>query len=322
MRDLFDNLLYYEKIYPYKFWGVILCAAVICFICVLLVWFLFKQGAINKQESALNQSILEASENDESIAAKHRNDQSVFEKKWVRYLVFLILGVCIGIIVTRLSYNTGYILNMRNENTSISNSKYPFGIDVSHYQGRINWSEVRTSHHPIEYIFIRATMGADGIDSEFKNNWLKSKQEGYIRGAYHYYRPNENSKAQFDNFAVVTSLEKGDFPPILDVEKHSKYGHENLRTGVLNWLKLAEAKYGIKPVVYTGRTFYKDVLKGYVDAYPLWIASYSGKHRLNGIDWKFHQFTEKVIVKGIKTTVDGNDFVADLEDLRNMCLKE
>lgn len=90
--------------------------------------------------------------------------------------------------------------------SQILNSKYFFGIYVSPYQGRINWSVVRTSHHPIEYVFIRAIMGTDGEDYQLKNNWLKSNNEGYIRGAYHYYRPNENLKEQFDNFAATVDF--------------------------------------------------------------------------------------------------------------------
>ena len=83
---------------------------------------------------------------------------------------------------------------------------------------------------------------------------------------------------------------------------------------------MAEAKYGVKPLVYTGLTFYKYNLKGYVNDYPLWIAAYSGKHRLTKVIWTFHQFTEKVVVKGIKNTVDGNDFNGTIEDLNNMLL--
>lgn len=56
-------------------------------------------------------------------------------------------------------------------------------------------------------------------------------------------------------------------------------------------------------------------LKEYTNDCPLWIAAYSGKHRVEGVDWAFHQFTEKVIVKDIKTSVDGNDFIGSLEDL-------
>jgi lysozyme len=207
------------------------------------------------------------------------------------------------------------------ENLSISRSKYLFGIDISHYQGRINWSELKTTHHPVQYIFIRATMGVDGKDSRFRENWDNAKKHGYLRGAYHYYRPNENSTQQFANFSAMVKLEKGDFVPILDVEQHSKFGNESLRKGVLNWLKLAEQKYGVKPVVYTGLNFYNSVLKGHINDYPLWIAAYSGKDRVKNVNWTFHQFTEQVRIKGIQANVDGNDFNGDLADLMNMCIK-
>lgn len=210
----------------------------------------------------------------------------------------------------------------KNENPSISTSEYPFGIDISHYQGEIDWEEVQTSHHPIRFVFVRATMGSNGLDKRFNRNWINVKAYNYIRGAYHYYRPNENSTEQFENFKAVVQLEKGDLFPVLDVEKESKFGRDNLREGVLNWLRLAEAEYGCKPIIYTGLKFYQHVLKGYVDDYPLWIAAYSGKHRVKDVDWSFHQFTDAVRVNGIESTVDGNDFNGSLSELENYRLSE
>ena len=91
------------------------------------------------------------------------------------------------------------------------------------------------------------------------------------------------------------------------------------RIGILNWLKLAEAKYGAKPIIYTGLSYYNDFLKGHVDDYPLWIASYSDNSKLKTIDWKFHQFSEKMVVNGIESLVDGNYFNGSLEDLLMLC---
>ena len=207
------------------------------------------------------------------------------------------------------------------ENTTISNTEYTFGIDISHYQGKINWDKVKTSSHPIEFVFIRATMGKNRKDSKYLENWNNAQKHNYVRGAYHYYRPNENSTKQFNNFKSVVRLEPGDFIPILDIEKESIFGRKNLRKGILNWLRLAEEAYGVKPMIYTGLSFYNHILKGYVDNYPIWIAAYSGKHRVKNTDWIFHQFTEKVIVNGIREYVDGNDFNGTLEDLKKMTLK-
>lgn len=193
---------------------------------------------------------------------------------------------------------------------------YVFGIDVSKYQGEIDWSQVGT-HHPIEFVFTRATMGSNGKDAFFTRNWKGAQEEGFIRGAYHYYRPNENSTQQFENFASVVKLESGDLVPVLDIETESDYGRDNLRQGVLNWLLLAEEEYGVKPIIYTGLNFYKHVLQGYVDDYPLWIAAYSGgKARVKNIPWTFHQFSDNVRVNGIiENRVDGNDFYGSLSEL-------
>lgn len=199
-------------------------------------------------------------------------------------------------------------------------SLYTFGIDVSHYQETIRWEEVQQSHHPIAFVFARATMGVDGRDSEFARNWEGAQRAGLLRGAYHYYRPNENSTAQFENFKQVVRLDSGDLPPVLDVEAMSMHGRDNLRKGVRNWVTLCEAHYGVKPIIYSGRTFYLKNLVGAVDGCPLWIAAYSGKHRVSDIDWMFHQFTERVRVRGIRGNVDGNDFYGTLEELRALAL--
>lgn len=197
---------------------------------------------------------------------------------------------------------------------------YVFGIDVSHYQSLIRWDKVKQSEHKVKFAFIRATMGHNGTDYYFKRNWKESQKHGFLRGAYHYYRPNENSTKQFNNFKRLVKLKKGDFPPVLDVEEMSRNGVANLRAGVKNWLKLAEAHYGVKPILYTGRTFYTHHLKGHVNGYPLWIASYSSKHSVRKIDWDFHQFSDRVRITGIPVHVDGNDFSGSMAELNTLTI--
>lgn len=237
------------------------------------------------------------------------------KKKIFPYFAFFTLGFILGalsILGLFLYKSSGF-----KENLFISSSSYIFGIDVSAYQGNINWSEVRSSHHPIEFVFIRASMGKDGIDDEFNVNWEACKQQEFLRGAYHYYRPNENSSDQFNNFKNHVTLVSGDLPPVLDIEKESQFGNDNLVKGVQNWLDLAEAHYNMKPILYTGLDFYNQNLKGKISTdYPLWIAAYSGKKRVKHLNWTFHQFTENVKVKGIKNTVDGNDFRGSITELQ------
>ena len=99
-------------------------------------------------------------------------------------------------------------------------------------------------------------------------------------------------------------------------------GRDNLIEGIRNWINLCEKKYGVKPIIYTGRKFYTKYLKDEFSDCPLWIASYSNENSINGIEWDLHQFTEKVIVKGVPEKVDGNNFKGDFVKLKNdYCIK-
>ena len=68
----------------------------------------------------------------------------------------------------------------------------------------------------------------------------------------------------------------------------SKFGNNNLRKGIKNWLKLIEEHYGVTPIIYTGLGLYKQQIKGKIDnKYLLWIAAYSGRNRLTEVDWTY-----------------------------------
>ncbi len=98
------------------------------------------------------------------------------------------------------------------------------GFDISEYQGKVNWKVIDSveSLFPLQFVFIRATAGTDKVDARFKVNWKSAKKHNFIRGAYHYYRPNENSLEQAENFIKTVQLQKGDFPPVLDIEQLPK----------------------------------------------------------------------------------------------------
>lgn len=320
MSDLYYFILDFKESYPIRFWAILLTATLFFSLLIFLMLFLLKKFILRPILLKRNKNSLES-----SIQEKFRLEEKSSLKRVIakpRFLIWLTFIQCAVIL-----FLSGYIivnydfLSFESEDLSISSSEYIFGIDVSHYQGIINWEEVRTSRHPIEYVFIRATMGVNGRDRYFKRNWESAKKHNYIRGAYHYYRPNENSTKQFENFKSTVKLEKGDILPVLDVEKESRFGRDNLREGVLNWLKLAEEEYGVKPIIYTGLNFYKSILEGHVEGYPLWIAAYSGKNRLRNVEWTFHQFTESMRVKGIQATVDGNDFKGDESSLDSLRIK-
>jgi lysozyme len=197
------------------------------------------------------------------------------------------------------------------------------GIDISHYQGMINWDQVKMiDDKPISFVFIRATQGDDGKDKFFKYNWRKAKERGFLRGAYHYYRPNENSDKQVRMFIKRVKLEKGDLPPVLDIEKFSRIqSNKSLQLGLKNWLDKVEAHYGIKPIIYSGASHYKDLLSHEMfDEYVFWIANYNRVEypvKPNDI-WSFWQFSDKGKVNGIEGDTDLNVFKGNIEQLNSL----
>lgn len=199
-----------------------------------------------------------------------------------------------------------------------------FGFDVSHYQSDIDWKEIDSLYNKfaIDYVFLRSTMGVEGIDSKFKYNFKKAKSRLLVRGAYHYYRPDENSTQQAQNFIKNTPLEPGDFFPVLDIEELSKeQSTEKMRIGLQNWLNIVEKHYGVKPIIYSGANFYELHLKDHFPEYKIWIAKYSLFNEKMNNDWHFWQFTDKGTVNGIETKVDLNIFKGDRHDLKQFVIQ-
>lgn len=199
----------------------------------------------------------------------------------------------------------------------------PIGIDVSEYQGTIVWDSIRVieNNFPIRFVFVRATVGMDRPDKKFKENWESLKKSEFIRGAYHYYRPNENSSEQAALFIKNVVLQKGDLPPVLDIEQMpKKQSMRQLKVGIQNWLDLVEEQYGVKPIIYSGERYYTDFLKEDFPKYTFWIANYNFFVENLKSDWRFWQFTEKGGVNGISGFVDVNIFNGTEVDLQSMTL--
>lgn len=198
------------------------------------------------------------------------------------------------------------------------------GFDVSEYQENIEWEKINTieEEFPLSFVFIRATAGSNKIDARYKENWKAAKAHYFVRGAYHYYRPNENSISQADHFIKNVRLRKGDLPPVLDIEKLPRnQSIDSLKVGLRRWLKRVEKHYKVKPIIYSGQSYYTDFLKDEFNEYPLWIANYNFFVERIQDDWLLWQFTEKAQISGIKGMVDVNVFNGNKEDLKALMIQ-
>jgi lysozyme len=199
-----------------------------------------------------------------------------------------------------------------------SHKDFMVGFDVSEYQEKIDWNNLGKVEDTfaLAFVFIRATAGNNKIDKRFAANWKAARVQGIIRGAYHYYRPNENSIQQANNFIQTVQLEKGDLPPVLDIEKlPRKQSLDSLKLGLRRWLTKVEQHYKMKPIIYSGESYYNDFLRKEFSDYPFWIANYNFWRKHPDDHWLIWQFTEKAQIEGISGLVDVNLFNGDFVKL-------
>ncbi|KAA2224598.1 glycoside hydrolase family 25 protein [Chryseobacterium sediminis] len=201
-----------------------------------------------------------------------------------------------------------------------------YGFDVSHYQNRedIKWDSLSIGNKtiPLEFVVMRATMGNRSADKHFEDFWEMAKKHNLIRGAYHFYRADEDPVIQANNFLANVKLESGDLPPILDIEKIPKRKtNKKLIEDLKVWCRIVEEAYGEKPIIYTYYHYYKDFLKGEFEGYPLWLANYNDVPSPSPDDqWDFWQFTENGIVHGINAKVDLDVYNGNSWSLKRLTL--
>lgn len=200
------------------------------------------------------------------------------------------------------------------------------GIDVSHHQGEIDWQQLRNSgmidKYPVRFVMIKATEGATNIDERFHENFRQARENGFIRGAYHFWSNKSTAQAQAEHFFNCVQLEDGDLPPVLDVErKPTAQTDEEFRENVLAWLRLVEEHYGVKPIIYTYYKFKTAYLSDSVfNDYPYWIAHYYVDSVQYQGKWKFWQHTDCGRLPGIKGNVDFNIYNGSYYDLQMLTI--
>lgn len=198
------------------------------------------------------------------------------------------------------------------------------GIDISHHQGKIDWEKLqhaKIGEEPISFVFIKATEGQNLLDENFNDNFFQAREYGFIRGAYHYFKPNVPAEKQAEYFLRQVHLEDGDLPPVLDIEEMGNLTPEQLRRAALLWLRAVEKRYGVKPILYTYYKFKTRYLNTpEFDDYPYWIAHYYVRKVAFEGKWKFWQHTDCGKVSGIAGNVDLDIYAGSMYELRKLTI--
>ncbi|MFA6277078.1 MAG: GH25 family lysozyme [Pedobacter sp.] len=189
------------------------------------------------------------------------------------------------------------------------------GIDVSYYQGKIDWQKVKAMKEDdvhVTFAFIKATEGLLNVDPYFLRNWREAPKAGIKVGAYHFFRPKRSGLWQANFFLQTANFEKGDLPPVVDIESLDGVSPEKMRKELNAFIIQIEEKTKVKPIIYSGLKFYQDNLMSYYDDYPFWVAHYhQPKLKLATNTWKFWQHSDKARINGINHVVDFNAFNGD-----------
>lgn len=219
-------------------------------------------------------------------------------------LSFLALGVFGYLLWLQSNYKTSVDFN-----SSIPEGFNSLGIDVSHHQGKIDWSKLFDTINvkpTINFVYVKATEGSDHLDTQWEYNRKSLLELDITHGAYHFFQSKKLPIPQAEHFLNHWKPNENDLPPVLDVEVEG-FDDEDLRHKVKRWLTLVEEKSGMRPIIYTSHSFYQKKFKGHFPNHKFWIASYSRNPRIEKDPAILHwQFTERATLPYHSTLVDLN----------------
>ena len=190
------------------------------------------------------------------------------------------------------------------------------GIDVSHWQGTIDWTKVAASGKA--FAIIKATDSYDYTDPMYATNHAQAKAAGMWTGAYHFARPDAtagDAVREADKFVSVVNLGAKDLIPALDLEVTGGLTTTPLQNWVAAWLTEVTARTGVKPMIYTSPAFWQKYMgdsSALADAgyKTLWVAHWNvttpwvPANNWGGHGWTFWQYSNCGTVPGISGCVD------------------
>lgn len=147
----------------------------------------------------------------------------------------------------------------------VNSEKYPvFGVDVSNYQGDIDWNVLE--EQGVRFAFIKATEGSGHVDESVRQNLERASETDIKLSAYHFFSFDSAGETQAANFISAVPADEIDMPPVVDIEyyadkrknKPSKEEAENILRPLLSKL---EEYYGEKPIIYTTLPVYRPICK-------------------------------------------------------------
>lgn len=207
------------------------------------------------------------------------------------------------------------------QSTASATTDFYEGIDVSFYQGEINFEELSDSNH--KYLYIRAGEGGNAVDSRFSENVKGAESEQLNYGCYYYVTAKNVSEAesQAEHFASLISGLSYSLRPAMDFEDLSGLSVEETNEIALSFLKKLEELTGVTPAIYSDAYAVETRWSSELAPYPLWVADYAHlpepeQYTLPKNDvwtvWSGYQYSDSGMISGIDGNVDLDLFTSGL----------
>lgn len=194
------------------------------------------------------------------------------------------------------------------------NQKNWQGIDVSHWQGAIDWQQVQKAG--IQFVFIKVSEGSKYVDPLWKANVQGARNTGIKIGLYHFGRFDSEMAATTEALHFVQTIHgiQSDLPHVLDLEVTNSLDKVALSQAAKIFMEKIHAETGHSVMLYTNTNMAQNHLTDLLKDYPLWIAHYGVEWPVkNGIwdAWQAFQYSSQGKVSGIKGFVDLDEMVPE-----------
>jgi len=193
---------------------------------------------------------------------------------------------------------------------------HTLGVDVSHWEGSIDW---KLASPTIGFAYYKCTDGVKYVDQQFYDNRQGCRAVGLAHAPYHFYQPALDPAAQAEHF--IRTAGKSYRQYIVDVEVPDR--QEAITSKLLAFLHRVELLTGIKPAIYTSAGYWNDFIQphpAWASDYELIVAHYTLAHQptlpMGWKSWRIWQFSDGWSFRGCNEQADGNWFNGSLEQCR------
>lgn len=232
------------------------------------------------------------------------------------------IGICIMIIILTVCIIAFLIYNGNIKFNHPSSKDYPVrGVDVSEYQGEIDWEKL--SNQNIDFAYIKATEGSSYTDERFQYNYQNAITTSLKIGAYHFFSFDSDAISQSENYIKNVPKDMNLLPPVVDIEFYGDKNKnipdvEQTREQLKKLLERLEEYYQKKPIIYATNTSYNLYIKDNFEEYKIWIRDIVSTPNLkDNRKWTLWQYTNRERLEGYngeEKFIDMNVFNGSYEE--------